>query len=288
MTVAVVGATGVLGSAVCRALSARGTPVRGLVRSASRGAALAELGVEVCDGDVERPSTLDACFAGVDAVVSTASAFPLDPRPDAIERVDLDGQLAVVDAAERAAVRRLVYLSFPPIALDFPFQRAKRAVEARLRHASVEAVVLQPAKFMDVWFTPPLGFDVDGEVSLYGDGAAPHQWVAAADVAAVVAHVIDREDAAGATLAFGGPEALGLAEVVQVYERVMQRPLATVPVPVAELEAMRARAATPMEASIAAVLVDATFPQVIEPAPLIRELGLEWTSVERFALGSRA
>lgn len=282
--VAVVGATGRLGSAVCaRLLRDDVEPVRALVRPSAdpvARAGLEVLGAELVEGDVEAPETLDACFAGVEAVVSTASAFPRDQRPDALERVDLAGQLAVVAAAERAGVRRLVYLSFPPIAFDFAFQQAKRAVEERLRTTTLEAVVLQPAKFMDVWFTPPLGFDVDGTVSLYGGGTAPHPWVAVADVAEVVARVLRVDDAAGRTLRFGGPESLGLVDVVGVFEQALGRSVATTVVPVEELQALRARASTPLEDSIGAVLLDATLPQRIPPSPYVAGLGLEWTSVE--------
>jgi uncharacterized protein YbjT (DUF2867 family) len=284
--VAVVGATGLLGSRVCARLRDDGEAVRALARSSSDPdvrARLAGLAVEVVEGDVEAPETLDACFAGVEAVVSTASAFPRDPRPDALERVDLEGQLAVVAAAERAGVRRLVYLSFPPIAFDVAFQRAKRAVEERLRTTRLQAVVLHPAKFMDVWFTPPLGFDVDDTVTLYGGGTAPHPWVAVADVAEVIARVLWLEDAAGRTLAFGGPESLGIVDVAGVFERALGRPLATTTVPVGELEAMRARASSPLEDSIGAVLLDVTVPQQIPPSAYVAALGLEWTSVEDHA-----
>jgi uncharacterized protein YbjT (DUF2867 family) len=284
--VAVVGATGLLGSTVCARLRDDGEVVCALVRPTSDPVALARLeglGVEIIEGDVEAPETLDACFAGVEAVVSTASAFPRDPRPDALERVDLEGQLAVVAAAERAGVRRLVYLSFPPIAFDFAFQRAKRAVEERLLTSTLEAVVLQPAKFMDVWFTPPLGFDVDGTVTLYGGGTAQHPWVAVADVAEVIARVLRVDDAAGRTLAFGGPGSLGLVDGVGVFEQALGRPIATTTVPVEELGAMRERATSPLDDSIGAVLLDATVPQRIPPSPYVAELGLQWTSVEDLA-----
>lgn len=288
--VAVVGATGLLGGAVCRTLRTRGESVRAIVRPTSDPAArrsLERLGACVFEGDVEVPASLDACLEGVEAVVTTASAFPRDPRPDAVTRVDRDGQLAVVAAAERVSVRRIVYLSFPPIPFDFPFQRAKRTVEERLRASDVDHVVLRPAKFMDVWFTPPLGFDVEGRVKLYGGGTAPQSWVAAADVADVAARVLRLDEASGETLTFGGPKALGQVDVVRAFEQALGRVLETESVPVSELEAMQANADSPLEASLAAILLDATLPGAIEPSPLVRRLGLTWTSVADFAAARR-
>jgi uncharacterized protein YbjT (DUF2867 family) len=218
--IVVVGATGQVGAEVCRRLRARGEEVRALVRTTSDPAArarLESLGVLVHEGDIEHPETLARPLAGASVVVSTASAFPRDPRLDCIQRVDRDGQIAVVDAAAAAGVARMVFVSFPEASRDHPFQRAKRAVEQRLRSASLEHVILHPEKFMDVWFTPPLGFDVDGVVRLYGGGVAPQGWVAAADVAEVAVQAARLPALRDRTVQFGGPEALTQLEVVAVY-----------------------------------------------------------------------
>src|SRR4051794_38416436 len=224
--VVVVGATGKLGEQVCHRLRCRGERVRALVRSTSDPAARARLeasGVRCFMGDIERPETLDAVFAGTGVVVSTASAFPMDSRPDCIARVDGEGQLAVVAAAEAAGVERVVFVSFPPASPDHPFQRAKRAVEERLRAAQLQHVILHPQKFMDVWFTKPLGFDPDGTVTLYGGGDAAQAWVAVADVAAVAVQAVRDLRLANQTIPFGGPGTYTQREVVALYERLLGR-----------------------------------------------------------------
>ena len=151
----------------------------------------------------------------------------MDPRPDCIARVDGAGQLAVVAAAEAAGVERVVFVSFPPASPDHPFQRAKRAVEERLRSAQLEHVILHPQKFMDVWFTKPLGFDPDGSVTLYGGGDAAQAWVAVADVAAVAVQAVRDPRLANQTIPFGGPAAHTQREVVALYEQLLGRAIAT-------------------------------------------------------------
>jgi uncharacterized protein YbjT (DUF2867 family) len=194
--IAVAGATGALGSLVCGELRAAGAEVRELARPAV---------------DLTRPETLS--LDGVECVVSTATCFPRDPSPGAIGRVDRDGNLALVDAAEAAGLRRFVFVSFPPHPLAFPLQDAKRAVEERLAQAALDAVVLQPAPFMDIWFSPLLGLDLAARTAtVYGSGEAPVSWVARADVARVAAQAA-LEGAPG-TLPFGGPEALSQREVL--------------------------------------------------------------------------
>lgn len=268
----VVGATGQVGSEVCSRLRARGEEVRALVRSTSDPATrsrLESLGVRLYEGDIERPETLGPAFAGTAAVISTASAFPRDPRADCIERVDQQGQLAVVAAAERGGVERMVFISFPEASRDHPFQRAKRAVEQRLRSASLDHVILHPEKFMDVWFTPPLGFDPENRVRLYDGGVAAQAWVAAEDVAEVAVQSLRLPAVRNQTVQFGGPEALSQLAVVAIYEHLLGRPIETESMARSEIEAMFDGAPTPTLESLAGVLLEATEPS-----------GAEWPAFE--------
>lgn len=282
--VLVAGATGQLGAAVARLLAGVGKDVHGLVRTPEAAGRL-PAGVAPVSGDLERPETLAGCLAGAEVVVSTASAFPVDPREDAIARVDRDGQLALVDAAVAAGVRRFVYVSFPPSQPDFPFQRAKRAVEERLGGSGMEVVVLQPGKFMDVWFSPPLGLDLAARtVRLYGGGTTPQSWVAVADVAAVAAHAVDDPGYAGRTVVFGGPEAASQVEVVDALEEIAGAPFERAVVPVEELEAMRGSGAPTLE-SLGAILLQATRPDVLPAVNGLPGIEAPGVTVEAYLRG---
>jgi uncharacterized protein YbjT (DUF2867 family) len=181
-------------------------------------------------------------------------------------------------------VRRFVYVSFPPYPFAFPFQDAKRAVEARLRSSSLDEVILQPGKFMDVWFSPPLGFDVAaGHVRLYGGGTAPVSWVAVADVAEVAAQAVRSPTAVGGTFAFGGPEAVGQLEVVRIFESRAGRPYTTEDVPAAALEAMYAAGTTPTEVSLGGILLGATRADPIDSTATRTAFSYEPVTVEAFA-----
>lgn len=72
MKVFVTGATGFVGKAVVRALLQRDHEVVGLVRDASKGRALEQLGVTPVVGDMLMPATYEGVVATVDAVVHTA------------------------------------------------------------------------------------------------------------------------------------------------------------------------------------------------------------------------
>ena len=64
----VTGATGSIGSVLIENLTKAGAGVRALVRDKSKGSALKDAGVELAIGDLSRPETLDAAFAGVSKV----------------------------------------------------------------------------------------------------------------------------------------------------------------------------------------------------------------------------
>ena len=285
--VLVSGATGSLGSQVCAALAAAGRDVRALVRPSADGAKLARLqalGAEVVVGDLEQPETLVAALRGASSVVTTASAFPVDPRPDAIERVDRDGSIALVDAAAAAGVERFVYTSFRPIAREFPFQDAKQAVEARLRASGMEYTILQPGSFMEVWFSPRLGFDVaGGSAVVYGDGTRPLTWISERDVVSFAVWALAAGAARNATLDLGGPAALSQLDVVAIFERLAGKSLALTHVPIAELERRYAEAATPVERSLGAILLEVALGTVTDMDRLVAASGIRLTSAEQVA-----
>ncbi|MDX8412177.1 MAG: NAD-dependent epimerase/dehydratase family protein, partial [Mariprofundaceae bacterium] len=112
MTALVTGATGFVGSAVLRALLARGWPVRALARVGSDMANLDGLEVEVVHGDLNDPASLQKAVAGCDSLFHVAADYRLwTPDPEAMYRVNLDGTRALMQAAGEAGVSRIVYTS---------------------------------------------------------------------------------------------------------------------------------------------------------------------------------
>ena len=69
MKILVTGATGKVGSRLCKRLAARGDQVRALVRDAQRAASLLEPRIDLAEGDLTHAASLEAAVRGVDAVV---------------------------------------------------------------------------------------------------------------------------------------------------------------------------------------------------------------------------
>ena len=111
MRILVTGASGFIGSCLCRALCRQGHEVIALHRPTSLLAGLEGIPVQHRLGDMLDPSSLDAALPGVEVVFHTAA--PMRPGRDPMATIDVHirGTRNVLEAARRAGVRRLVHTS---------------------------------------------------------------------------------------------------------------------------------------------------------------------------------
>lgn len=110
--VLVTGATGFVGSAIVRALLAKGYAVRALVRATSPRNNLSGLDIECVEGDVRDAATVARAVAGASSVVHAAADYRLWARDrGAIVRTNVEGTRVVMRAALSAGVERIVYTS---------------------------------------------------------------------------------------------------------------------------------------------------------------------------------
>jgi dihydroflavonol-4-reductase len=108
----VTGATGFVGSAVVRALLARGHSVRVLARPGGDRRNLAGLAVEIAEGRLEDAASLAAAVVGCRYVFHVAADYRLwVPDPTAMFRANVDGTRTLMEAALAAGVERIVYTS---------------------------------------------------------------------------------------------------------------------------------------------------------------------------------
>ena len=108
----VTGATGFLGSHVARVLSDQGAQLRVLVRPSSNLKNLEGLNAETATGDLRDAVSLERAMSGCDTVFHVAADYRLWVRdPGEMYRSNVEGTRAILEAARKNAVRRLVYTS---------------------------------------------------------------------------------------------------------------------------------------------------------------------------------
>jgi len=108
----VTGATGFVGSAVARALLARGHRVRVLARPNSDRRNLAGLALEIAEGTMEDPGSLARAAAGCRYVYHVAADYRIwVPDPAPMFRANVEGTRDLLTAALEAGAERVVYTS---------------------------------------------------------------------------------------------------------------------------------------------------------------------------------
>src|ERR1700682_1027463 len=108
----VTGATGFLGSHVARVLADNGADMRLLVRSSSNPRNIEGLRADRALGDLRDPASLEKAMAGCDVVFHVAADYRLWVRdPNEMYRSNVEGTRAILEAARKQGVRRVVYTS---------------------------------------------------------------------------------------------------------------------------------------------------------------------------------
>lgn len=200
-TYAVTGATGHLGRLVVEELLSRGVPATDVVaiaRTPEKAADLAERGVQVREGDYDRPETLPAALDGVQRLLLVSGSEP---------GARVAQHTAVIDAAKAAGVGRIAYTSI--LNADDttnPLAGEHQATEQVLRASGVPVTLLRNGWYTENYTDRLAEFAERGEiVGATGDGkvsAAPRADYAVAAAAALLA---DDSAADGTTDAAAAP-----------------------------------------------------------------------------------
>src|SRR5680860_1289667 len=151
------GATGTVGSALLRRLTARtGTPVRCLVRDPKR-LGPERVRVQIALGELANPASFRNALRGVDTVVHLAASIRDQPR-GSIEELNAMATLRLVRGAEKAGAQRFVFFSALDASLQSPtrFFRAKALARSAVDAADLETTVFSPSIVYtpgDPWLT---------------------------------------------------------------------------------------------------------------------------------------
>ena len=259
MSILIVGGTGRVGGAAALTLARRGHIVKALVRGGRNhpgSKPLLDSHVQVIDGDLRQNQTLGFALSGIETVICSATAMPNAPGY-ALQKVDHDGTLALIEMAEAHAVKRFIYVSYSTnIRWDSPLETAKRDCEESLLRSKMETVILRPSFFMEAWLSPMLGFDpAAGSVRIYGAGESKVSYISTANVADFAVNVATGElYQKNKILELGGPEDLSQLEAVNIFESALGRKMKLDFVPLEALQAQH-ESRDPLQKTFAALML---------------------------------
>jgi len=219
----VTGATGKIGAEVLKQLSALNVPARALVRDPQKAAALAGPTIELVQGDLMDPHSLEAAIQGVDTL------FLLSPQggdPYMMES-------GAVEASSRAGVKHIVkqaVLGASPFS-EVGFIRSHWRVEKLIEQPGIDYTFLHPNHLMQ-HFVAIFGPTIIGTNSFFApvkDGRI--SMVDARDIAAVAVAALTEEGHEGKTYDITGPEALSYSEAAEKLSAAVGRPIMYIDVP---------------------------------------------------------
>jgi uncharacterized protein YbjT (DUF2867 family) len=240
------GATGTVGSALLRRLTASGEPVRCLVRD-PRKLGDQRVRVQIALGDLADPPSFRNALRGVGTVVHLAASIRDQPRAS-IEELNAVATLRLVRAAERAGARRFLFFSAMGARHHSRtrFFRAKALAQEAVEGSRLETVVFRPSIVYapgDPWLTLLQRFSYLPALPVSGSGHAQYQPIWAEDVADCVISALRASGPRRRTFELGGPETLSYDDIVHAALAASdrRRPLLHVPLPAvrASLRALR-------------------------------------------------
>ncbi|HEX7196168.1 MAG TPA: complex I NDUFA9 subunit family protein [Candidatus Limnocylindria bacterium] len=245
MKIAVVGASGFVGSHLVPHLVGAGHEVIALSRGGRRLPGWTEA-VTTRAADVTR-SDLEGALSGANAVVHLV-AIPRETGGRRFEEVNVRGTQRVVAAAERIGVPRFVHLSVLGVSDDpkLAYLYSKWSGEEAVRTSTLDWVVLRPSLMFGTgdgffslirttlrWWSP-------GVVAIPGRGDSRFQPLSVDDLAIAVEKSVTEADRRRATYELGGPDWLTYRQIVDEVMRVTGMRRLKLPMPIPLISALTA------------------------------------------------
>lgn len=272
----VTGANGFIGKKLTAALLARGVTVRCMVRDTAS-ARLPE-GSDVVRGDLLKPATLPPVMMGVDTAYYLVHSMAGGRA--GFERRDREAANNFVAAAEKAGVRRVVYLGGLGETGDGLSEHLRSRLEVAeiLRAGSFATTFLRAAVIIGAGGA---SFELVRSLVKHLPVMITPRWVhtksqpiAVDDVIAYLAGCLDDERTAGRTFDIGGPDIISYREMMERFAAVQGKRLWIIPVPVLtpKLSSYWVALFSPVPPSVSMPLIEGLANEVVCRESSIRKL----------------
>lgn len=272
----VFGASGYIGSNLVPFLTARGHRVRAVSRNRAVLEGREWPDVECISADALRPASLEPALTGVDVAYYLVHSMAAGSN---FGDLDLEAARNFAVAAERAGVRRIIYLGgLIPKNPESVHLQSRFETGQVLRQGKVPVTEIRAGMIVG---PGSAAFEVMRDLVNNLPLMITPRWVfsrsppiALPDLLSYLAGVADLPQAAGNVYDAAGPEVLTYAEIMQRLARMLGRKIVIIPVPVLtpKLSSYWLRLVTTVPVNIARALIDGLKHDVLANDSSLREL----------------
>ncbi len=226
--VAVIGATGMLGIPVTRALVAAGFSVTALVRNVEKAKCVLPPEVVLVEADVGDEDSLRRGLAGHDALYLNLSVQPGERACDF--HTEAQGLSLILAAARSSGIKRIGYLSALVIDSDESWWVLDvwRAAVAQLKRCGIPVNVYYASNFME---TLPQRHRLGNFLVLAGTAHYGNYWISGDDFGRQVARAFGSPETAGRDYVIQGPELVSYGDAAARYAAANSGALRVVTLP---------------------------------------------------------
>ncbi|MEE3718901.1 NAD(P)H-binding protein [Tumidithrix elongata RA019] len=239
MTLLIVGATGTLGRQITRHALDQGLKVKCFVRYPKKASFLKEWGADLAVGNLTKPETIEAALEGVTEIIDAATTRATDTLR--IREVDWQGQVSLIQAAEKANIKRFIFFSifnaekYPNV----PLMDIKHCTEKFLAQTSLNYTILRPCGFFQNLIAEYAIPILENQTIWVGGESSPIAYMNTQDIAKFAVRALTLEQAERESFAIAGVKAWLPADILRQCERLSGRTARTARMPLGLLRFSR-------------------------------------------------
>jgi len=214
-SIAVIGATGMLGTPVTNILKKEGFVVTALVRDPAKGNNRLEQSIHIQKGDLKDKSVLKHAFENAECVYLSLSTSPYEKNKEF--KTELDGLRNVIQAAEETGVKRIGMLSSLVKnyeGTDWWVFDIKREACRILLECNIPATIFYPSNFYENLSELQMK---GNRILLAGEQVTKSWWIGTSDYGRQVAAAFRQEHTENREYAVQGTQSYNFEEAADIF-----------------------------------------------------------------------